>query len=245
MGNTPFKQLCDLLISTKKTFDEDSLQQLTYDDLMLASCANAFGAICEIKTTNAEMERRLRDVLDNLIEKYREVSESDQMCYDLFCRKADKDNLEINWKDASCWLHLYHTLKAFYLLPSTIMFWDKKIIPGKGENIETNLYHLLQEQIPETAQENVVPSGWAKAVEQNLGDYFKNENISSSIVVHGRTKFKLELVDGFEGSTQELFYKLLTPDQQLQIATRFTNGPELVMYRRYFLAEHPLKAKSA
>lgn len=231
----PFEELRDLLISEGKRFDRDSLRRLSYDALLFASIRNAESAICGVELTNNERKRRLRNCINNPIDKLRNVSESDFMAYDLFCFKADMDGLCVDWQTAPQWLQLYHTMNAFYRLPIEMMFKDKAIIPGKWEDIETTLYPLLQEQVKEVANEGIMPTGWTSAVQQNLNDYIGNRRIPSSILIRGRAKLGLESVEGYEGATEELFHKILSPSMQLQAATRFENSTELVFYKRYFL----------
>lgn len=242
-AQNPFEKLRDSLIAAGMKFDEDSLKRVSYDDLLLAACGNAEGAICKLEMVNAEKKRRLDDHVGSPIERFRDVSDSYEMMHDLFCLRADRDNLWIAWETAPYWLRMYHTMSA---LRAALWFGlsGGAITPAsdtRTASLEASLYHLLREQIPIAAKENSVPTGWIKAVEQNLDDIVYRKK-SISLVVVGRTEFDLGSTEGFEGSTRELFSSLLTPDMQLKAAARFEYGHDLVVHQRYFGEPHPFES---
>lgn len=221
-------------------FDAESLQLLKYGDLILAAVGNAGDAITSMDLVNIEQTRRLEAIKDYSIKQICDdfgvwaIVDDDSMYYAWFNSQTRDKELKI--EDAPNWRLLVEAMEDLR------GDWSD----GRRSFFLKEIYRL----IPLAREEGLVPEGWLDAV-QNNADTFDGDYNDGRIMRDGQLFLSKAIADqynlpeggvsgniakmlgavpveqkGYRGSYEELFEKILTPEQKLCYTTRLAGKEE-------------------
>ena len=161
-----FEQLRDLLIAEHKTFDADTLRQLSYTDLVRAGIGDAREAGCPLDMIRAERSRRVMELADQ-IARDREEPSGPKLIEDKDLYDAALRCLHVRPVPPPEWLTLSAPTRAFLLLrclrahmdspeARLIMLHDTLKEIEEHENYRVRAYALLMGKIIDAERHSLV-----------------------------------------------------------------------------------------
>lgn len=230
----PFYEIREELIAKGKRFDAESLKLISFRDLNMADIGNAGKAACSFELVEAEKRRRV-DIITNMsfeeIENDKgkwEILDDISMYYAYYYAKASPMSI----RDAPKWKLLVEEMKKLR------DNWSR----GRNNEHLKWIYAIL----PDVEAEGIVPLGWCHAVRMNA-DQFDGEFNDGRIMRDGALRLPEEVAKafglpasdasgniaklmgaepikregGYRGSYEELFEKILTPEQKIVFLSKF------------------------
>jgi len=208
------------LESKGKRFDEESLKRISYGDLTLAFIGNAGKTACkDWDLLEKEQQHRINQVKNipiDILAKDKglwEVLDDSHMLYAVMrSRTGEPYTSEV----APKWRLLIHYMQ--------------KLRGDWSDGRDSYYLEMIYELIPQAIEEGLVPDGWLQAVKNNADTFDGHYNdgrimrdgdrggLSGNIA--GALGFNpIEQESGFYGGYEELFEKVLTPEQMIQFQT--------------------------
>jgi len=216
------------LESKGERFNEESLRRISYGNLMLAFVGNAGKATCKNwDLLKKEQQRRINQVkhisLDDLVKDKGiwEILDDSHMLYAVMESKVGEPYTS---EVAPKWILLVHYMQ--------------KLRGDWSDKRDSYYLEMIYELIPQAIEEGIVPEGWLRAVKNNADAFDGHYNdgrimrdgdrggLSGNLA--GALGFNpLEQDGGFCGGYEELFEKILTPEQMIQYQTPIEDLEEL------------------
>lgn len=230
----PFYDVREELIAKGERFDAESIKLISFRDLDMADIGNAGEAACSSDLVDNEKKRRI-DIITGM--SFEEI-------------ENDKGKWEI-LDDISMYYAYYRTKASPMSIVGApkwkLLVEEMKNLRGDWSDGRSNehlkwIYALL----PEVETEGIVPLGWCQAVKMNA-DQFDGEFNDGRIMRDGAMRLPEEIAKafglpsgdasgniaklmgakpieregGYRGSYEELFEKILTPEQKIIFLSGF------------------------